>query len=181
MRPGCICSRFDKIDFCPIFGPKVPPLQISNVRNLGFWFWVLGTPFGVFGSKYDQSRSQSIQFESRMRPGHICSRFGKIDFWPIFGPNVPPLQISNIRNSKHWFGYKVPHLALLDRNTIKIVFRTSKLSPTCVLGAFAVDLEKSIFGRFLDPRYLPGKSRKSGFWNIGLVMRYPMWRFWIEI
>ena len=51
---------------------------------------------------------------------------------------------------------------------IIIVLRTSKLSPTCVLGAFGVDLEKSIFGRFLDPRYLPWKSRKSGIRNFGL-------------
>ena len=92
MRPGCIWSRFAKIDFWSILVPKVPSLEFSNVRNLEFWIRVCGSPFRVFGAKCDQNGTQSIQIESHMRPGCICSRFGKFYFCQIFGPKVPPLQ-----------------------------------------------------------------------------------------
>ena len=96
MRPECIWSRFGKIDFLQNFGPKLPPLQISKIRNWGIWIRVCGSPFGVFGSKYNQNGTESIQIESHVCPGSILGRFGKIDFLQIFGLKVPPL--ANLEN-----------------------------------------------------------------------------------
>ena len=114
LNPTCVLGAFavdlEKSIFWPIFGPKVPPLQISKIRNSGYWFWVWGTSFGVFGSKNHQNHTQNIQTKSHMRPVCICSGLWKIDFCRFLGPRYLPCKsrISGIRDID--FGYWVPHL-----------------------------------------------------------------------